>query len=258
VRRTERSPERAAAEYEARWSGRLHDRPWERFQDLEEYLAGHKGHGRTITALLDGRVWEVDVADFHGWRARKICQVLGTFYDPGQPVVELGCGYGKNLLALWQGGFRHLTGCDVSPSGIAAAREQAAHFGVRLELQLLDLTDLASPAWSCVAGRVAFTHYAMEQLPRHLDAVVGRLAAAGPLEVLHIEPLAELLRPLRSLTDLDTWLHMCLSDYQRSLLTVLRRHEARRRLQILDVEPLRFSPEVRSSPVLIRWRPLAA
>jgi SAM-dependent methyltransferase len=255
-RRLRRTPEQAAAEYETRWEARLQERRWERFQDLREYLAGSQGQGNAITALMEGALWEVDVADFNGWRAEKIGRIFRAFYGTDQEIVELGCGYGKNLLALWLAGFHRLTGCDVSPRGLQAVREQAAHFGLRLETRLLDLTDLSCPSWACVEGKVVLTHYAMEQLPRHLDDVLGRLAQARPREVLHLEPLAELLRPWRSLVDLETWLHMYLSDYQRSLLTSLRQAADRGLLEILNVEPLRFSPRVRSSPALVRWRPV--
>lgn len=254
-RRDVRSPRFSASEYEDRWQQQQQQRTWQRYRHVADYLASRKGRGFEIMALMEGNPYRVDIADFYHWRAKKIGHILQRFYDLNQPIVELGCGYGKNLLALWDSGFRNLIGYDVSPSGVDMVREQAAHFGLQLHVDTFDLTDLSHPAWEELAGTVVFTHYALEQLPQHIQPIIARLVEAQPCQILHIEPMFELLRPSRSLADLETWLHMYLKDYQTSLLKVLTAQQSRQRLEILDIIPLRFSPELRSSPTLIRWRP---
>ncbi len=88
-------------------------------------------------------------------------------------------------------------------------------------------------------------------MPGALDA----LAAAGPREVIHLEPCAELLRPAGSVADLADWLHGAAADYQRTLLIELRRRERDGRLAILEVTRLGYSPRATNGPTLIRWRP---
>ena len=99
------------------------------------------------------------------------------------------------------------------------------------------------------------TNHVIEQLPQHVPTAVDTLMRAEPLEVMHIEPCPELLRPWRSALDLATWLHTRARDYQRTLLSELARRQDRGQLTILEVTPLGYAPTPRSLPTLIRWRP---
>ncbi len=251
-----RTPAYSAAEYEARWADQLRRRPWEGYENISDSQASRKGSHRRLTVLMEGKHCEVDIADFYRWRTSKIARIFQAFYNFNQPIVELGCGYGKNLFALWNGGFRNLAGYDVSQNGIEAIKEEAKYFGIDLKVDFLDLTNPLDPRWPSLNGKVVFTHYVMEQLPDHLNTVIESLLEARPIEIIHIEPMAELLHPSYSLTDLETWVHTYLSDYQTSLLRLLRFYEANQRLKIKNIIPLRFSPQIRSSPTLIRWSPI--
>ena len=45
--------------------------------------------------------------------------------EPGKPVVDLGCGYGRHLTALIEHGYPHPLGIDRSPLLLAEARREA-------------------------------------------------------------------------------------------------------------------------------------
>ena len=123
------------------------------------------------------------------------------------------------------------------------------------EITWVHSSDLVDPTPFLSPGQVLLTNHVIEQLPRHVPAAVETLLRAQPLEVVHIEPCPELLRPWRSALDLATWMHTAASDYQRTLLGELaRRHECGQ-ITVLEVTPLGYGPMPRSLPTLIRWRP---
>lgn len=59
----------------------------------------------------------------------------------GAPVLDAGCGKGRNTLYLAQQGFTTV-GCDWSPVAIKTARTRVRAAGVRVAFQVTDLTHL--------------------------------------------------------------------------------------------------------------------
>jgi SAM-dependent methyltransferase len=59
----------------------------------------------------------------------------------GPRILDVGCGTGDLVIALARRGF-HVTGVDISPVAIAAARKKAAEVHVRhVRLQVRDITE---------------------------------------------------------------------------------------------------------------------
>ncbi|HEX2981752.1 MAG TPA: class I SAM-dependent methyltransferase, partial [Anaerolineaceae bacterium] len=63
---------------------------------------------------------------------------------PGARVLDLGCGAGRHLVYLARRGFR-VTGLDVSPTGLAYAREWLEREGLQAELDQHDMLELPYP-----------------------------------------------------------------------------------------------------------------
>jgi SAM-dependent methyltransferase len=242
----------SAREYEARWSGQGRDARWRKAGSVAEAVRFSSYDDVQLEALLDFRAYRVPSQDFFGWRAAKIAEVVGTFVQPDEPVVELGCGVGKNLLALAAFGYSDLTGIDISPSAIQALRDQFAFFGAPVQGMEGNLLNLA-PVSDQISGRTVLTNYVLEQLPRHLDVALGQIASAAPRQVLHIEPCADRLPGRRVWERWPSVWHTRSHDYQRDLLTVLRNLELSGLIRVTDVRPLGFSPYMFHSAVLIRW-----
>jgi SAM-dependent methyltransferase len=254
-RRRRRTATRSQLEYEQRWAGQAAGARWLAAERVEDAVGLSSFGDATLTALMEFRPYAVPAPDFFRWRARKLALVVGTHHPPSTPIAEIGCGLGKNLLALASAGFERLSGFDPTASAVEAVAAQAAHFGLDIETGRLDLLDPDPGVTRSLAGRVLLTNHVMEQLPRGIPTALDTLLGCQPAEVLHLEPCAELLRPWRWAPDLATAVHMRAVDYQRTLLTELRRLERAGRITILEVRPLGYAPRVRHAPALVRWTP---
>jgi len=94
--------------------------------------------------------------------------------EPGKPLADLGCGYGRHLTALIEQGHPHPLGVDRSPLLLSEARRLApAARLVRADLRLLPLH-----AGSLAA---AFCFYSSMFLGTHQDALLALREAARVL-----------------------------------------------------------------------------
>ena len=65
-------------------------------------------------------------ADGDRFAAEELSPVARRFLTEGDRVLEVGCGYGRNLVALAGLPARSVVGCDVSADELRAARERTA------------------------------------------------------------------------------------------------------------------------------------
>jgi hypothetical protein len=250
-----RTPPASLAEYERRWAEVASRERWLATTDLAEALGLSSYGTRQLHALLDFVPCRVPARAFFRWRARKLAVIVGTHHGVSAQIAEIGCGAGKNLLALAAAGYEHLSGYDPAEPAIRCVSSQARHFGLNIGVGRFDLLRPDRAGLARLPGQVLLTNHVIEQFPRQVPVAVDTLVRAEPLEVIHIEPCPELLRPWRSALDLATWLHTRASDYQRTLLGELARRQERGQLTVLEVTPLGYGPTPRSLPTLIRWRP---
>ncbi|MGH3662325.1 MAG: class I SAM-dependent methyltransferase, partial [Micromonosporaceae bacterium] len=167
----DRTPARSADEYEARWNRQQQAARWLSVADISQ-APGLSSYGQAqLRALMEFGVFDISAPAFFTWRGRKIAHVVSQHAEPSSPVVELGCGLGKNLIALAASGFTNLGGLDVTPSAVCAVRRQFAHFGIECDARLGDLLDLG-PSRDFLHGKTLFTNYVLEQLPRDLTTAL--------------------------------------------------------------------------------------
>lgn len=252
-----RTPAGSAVEYDQRWFAHAQQRRWERASSLSEAVRLSSYGNARLRALMEFQPVSIPAPDYFAWRATKLAAILGAHGPRDQRVVELGCGLGKNLVALAHQGFTRLCGLDVSPHAVTATREQLAAFDVAATVEQADIRDLGDHR-SLVADGTVFTNYVLEQFPRQLEPILRRLAELGPRQVLHVEPCPDRLPRRRAWERLPSSWHARAHHYQRALLRVLRGLEERGVLTVLEVTPLGFSPYLFHSPVLIRWQPCRA
>jgi SAM-dependent methyltransferase len=250
-----RTPEASIAEYERRWRAQASKRPWLHAEDVDSAVGMSSYGQQRLHAMVDFTPCRVPAPAFFRWRARKIAAIFLAHHPRSTAIAEIGCGIGKNLLALAQTGYQDLAGYDPTEAAARAVQAQAAHFGLPIRSGRFDLVNPSPAVLSRLQGRVLFTNHVLEQLPQHIPAALGCLLRAAPHEVVHIEPCPERLRPWRSAVDLATWLHTAASDYQRTLLRELAELELSGRITILELTPLGYAPRPRSLPTLVRWRP---
>jgi SAM-dependent methyltransferase len=254
--RRRRDRVRVRTEYDkGYWSGVVRDARWQRTATLEEFL--NPASDGIRVCKVDNRYVRARTVDYYRFRHERLLSVMREFAGTERELVELGCGYGANLFSLTLGGpWPTLTGLDVSEAGISAGRQIAERFGLggRVTFDRLDLTNPDDPAFERLRGRTAFTYYCFEQIPHDTEAVVRNLLRAGVTRVVQIEPLAELLH-WNSPKDLINYLYILRSDYQRTLLTTLRRLERERLVRITAVRRLYYAPSIRHDPAVACWEP---
>lgn len=250
-----RTPARAQAEYQQRWTSQGRGTSWLAVTDLQRAVRYSSYGEHRLSAMLEFGAWSLDAPDFFAWRAEKIAAVVGAHADRDDQIVELGCGMGKNLIALAHHGFTRLSGLDPAPAAVTGAAQRLNTLGVPAEIRQGSVLDAASMT-PLAEGASVFTNYVMEQLPDDIEAAARTIASCGPRQVLHIEPCCDRLPGRRRWERWPSVWHVRACDYQRSLLQVLHRLEAEGRVRLLEITPLGFSPEMFHSPVLIRWEPV--
>jgi malonyl-CoA O-methyltransferase len=122
------------------------------------------------------------------YAATKVVRAL-TLGIAGKEVVEFGCGTGRNLEALKQGGAAGLTGLDLSPGMLAKAAER----GLGAVLIEHDMT-LPAPLVDACADHILFSltleHIARPATP--LREARRLLRPYGRITVVEIHPFLSL------------------------------------------------------------------
>jgi SAM-dependent methyltransferase len=99
---------------------------------------------------------------------------------PGR-VAVIGCGKGSDAIALAEAGFE-VTGLDLAPTAIAAARARAAERALAIQFEQADLFDLPPAhqgAYDYVFEHTCFCAIPPERREEYVAAVVGMLKPQG-------------------------------------------------------------------------------
>ena len=256
VRRIRRTPIQVAAEYDGgHWERIYRERTWERAPNLQAFLVG-TGQ-KLLAATVDGRTCRISQTDYYRHRLKALAGLVGRNLGDTRDLVELGAGYGYNLFALSLAfPERRFIGLDISPTGVATAREIAAHFGLgdRINFDMIDLVDPHHPNYAILSGRVVLTHFCLEQLPMEIGNVLRYVSGTAPHRVMHIEPAAELLS-IRRPADWANLLYVRSQHYQTSLLRNLQRMRDERKIELIRTERVPFAPTLQHSAFMALWSP---
>lgn len=126
--------------------------------------------------------------------AAFVADALGL--APGARVLDVPCGGGRHALELSARGFR-VTGVDLSPEFLAAARARADEAKFAIEWEERDMRDLPWPAafdGACCLGN-SFGYLDGDDNAAFLRAVASALRP-GARFVLEVSYLAEVLFPI--------------------------------------------------------------
>jgi hypothetical protein len=187
-----------------------------------------------------------------------VLDVVGEACTPTTAlVIELGSGWGRNLLSLW------LSGGPASAEYVAAEYTEA---GRRVAAQLAAMDPrlkFRSVAWDyrhpdlSMLGRfdeaVVFTVHSVEQLPQlPAEAIDTIRGLADRVTCLHFEPVGwQLGETEQSGSTAD---YAAQHDYNRNLVELLREQERQRRLNIELILPDVIGENPANSTTLIVWR----
>lgn len=256
VRRVRRTADVVDSEYNLlHWQRMLTAKTWATAASVSEFLIPKDS--TLALRKVGNRICRIAADDYLRYRAKALGDLLARHAGDATEIVELGAGYGYNLLSLH---LNHpkwtLSGFDIAPNGVAAGREIVAHYGLsdRISLDRIDLTDDKDPNYGAIRDKVVFTYFCIEQIPYDVRKVVDNIIAAKPKRVINIEPTTELLN-LASPRDIVSFLYIRSVDYQTELFSTLDDYERQGRVRILARERMPFAPTIHNDGFLYCWEP---
>ena len=252
LKRRSRSRALVEHDYEAGdWKREADEAAWLLNPTLTEYV--ERAHiARDMRVTVDGRLHQMPVRDYYRFRRYKLAGIMEEFAPDAPQLVELGSGTGAIVFELATTlDNRRFLGLDLSEQGISVARTVAEHYGLtNTEFAPIDLLDPTSPGWAQMEGQVVYSHYCLEQLPRHTEAIFRNIVAAGAKRAVLIEPSFELLG-LASLRDLATRSYVLRQDYQRSIVQAAQQLESEGLSRIVETRRLDFVSSHRNFGTLL-------
>lgn len=178
---------------------------------------------------------------------------------PASAIAELGCGYGSIILKLARSSsFDGIPffAAEYTNSGIAMAQRLAAAEHLSVEVGHCDfaapsVTDIQLPP-----GAVVFTSFATPYVPALQDSFVESLLALQPKAIVHFEPCYEHCDNT-TLFGLLQQRYLEVNDYNRNLLTLLKKHEEQGRIALVREEKTVFGSNPLLSASILVWQPVA-
>jgi hypothetical protein len=238
------------------WKKVLEEKKWNRSKDIKEYLLPSTPVESRRVALVDGKLSHISDRDYYLHKISKIQEALKQSSGADDTLVELGCGYGWNLMALADLHYwNRLEGYDISENGIQACRESSTKLGVKIEADILDLMSADAETYSKkLQGKVVFTYFCLEQLKGQIESIVEKLIQAKPKRVIHIETSAGSLKVLRAV-DWLTYIYITRKDYQSELKKILLEKADQGKIRLTRAERLYYAPTIKNDCELLCWEP---
>ena len=214
-------------------------------KDLPPSLCSIEGNLELVTAMEGHR------------RYMELVRRTLEPYGSAPALVELGAGYGAVLLGLAQmepfNGMKIMAG-EFSAAGVELLQRLAGAQGVAITAEHCDLasphiTDLAIPS-----DAIIFTSYATPYVPKLPTSFVETLSALHPRVVVHFEPCYEHCER-DTLIGLMRQRYIEVNDYNTNLVSLLREHQQRGLINIIEERPAVFGSNPLLPASLLVWAP---
>jgi SAM-dependent methyltransferase len=203
-------------EYTAGWTAyRDH---LQRARVLDEWLSIPGLDGGAAFYNVEGKLsYEpFNSAEFY---RQRLLEALKTYFPQAGSVTEFGCGVGRNLLFLKREMPRaECQGYELCAPGVEVGRAAAEKFGLSVQYAQLDFLNDPPEKYVLPTTDVAFTMFALEQIPRGLSRALKNILDHAKMGAIHIEPVVEnyplTLRGI--LGRIDHWKVDYLREFDRS------------------------------------------
>ncbi|MSP58798.1 MAG: class I SAM-dependent methyltransferase [Myxococcales bacterium] len=185
----DRSTRNVTAEYTTSWNAFA--RHLERSRTLDEWL---------FVEAMDGlpRYYNIDGAMRHqsfnsnAFYLETLSQAIGEHFPKARTITEYGSGLGRNLLFLKRR-FPDLTchGYELCAPGVEIARAAAKKFDLDVSYSRLDIVKGRPEEFVSPPSDIAFTMFALEQLPEANAVALRNILDRVSLGSIHLEPVVE-------------------------------------------------------------------
>lgn len=113
--------------------------------------------------------------------------IAGLDLAPGQSLLEIGCGTGRNLaLVARRYSSARMFGLDISSEMLATARNKLAGLGEDVMLAELDASRFSASDFGQAGFDRILISYALSMIPEWRQTIAAALAALAPGGSLHI------------------------------------------------------------------------
>lgn len=195
--------------------------------------------------------------EFWSFIYSEIVARLAPYLTSDDTLVELGCGWGRNLLySLRHSLCKNALGGEFTEEGVRLGTFIGEQFNLPVEFFHFDWYHPAQEFMHQLKDAVIFTHNSIEQIGTMPEETILRLIESEPKIVIHFEPIYEYRKQ-------ETLLHFFwkkyteINDYNRNLLTVLKMIEQQGRLEILNEEVHALGLNAFNPGSFISWKPLS-
>ena len=188
---------------------------------------------------------------------KKIAKQIIEPHLPASALIELGAGYGTVILDLAKRNrfpqMRIMAG-EYTASGIELMKRLSDAMGLTIELGHCDFSSAAIVDMIVPDNAVIFTSYATSCLPKLTPEFVKALSSLHPKAVIHIEPCYEHFDNT-SLLGLMRRRYIEVNDYNTNLVSLLREHQERGLIKILEESPTVFGINPLFAASVLVWAP---
>ena len=184
-------------------------------------------------------------------------KVVEEFLGDCNAFVELGSGAGSNVFQILDE-FDQITSAacgDISPNGVSCTRMVRDRFDLNVSCFVHDHYDPNPDLMKQCKNAIVLTCQSIEQLPRTPAVLLDQLEAACPKIVIHLEPVNEHNFSNNRLLNIMRRQYTEINDYNRDLLTVLKKMEANGKIELVMNEGNIFGSNVMNPLSIIAWRP---
>jgi hypothetical protein len=188
---------------------------------------------------INDKLIRISILESHKYYVNLIEKMI-TPYLPSSALVELGAGYGTIILALAKMksfyGMKVMAG-EYTPSGIELLKiigtsENLSIKTGRCDFNQFPITDLNIPK-----NAIIFTSFATPYVRELKDSFIESLLSYEPKIVIHFEPCYEHCDE-KKLIGLMRKKYIEINDYNRNLVTILKKYQANKKLKIIQEDPM--------------------
>ncbi|MBS0286832.1 MAG: class I SAM-dependent methyltransferase [Proteobacteria bacterium] len=176
-------------EYENGW--KAYSDILERMDSLESWLYLKGVEDQPLLCNVDGKISfaQVNMPEFN---RNHLMKCIESNFKNITSITEFGSGLGRNLLYI-KSRFPHIQcyGYELCENGVMIANRAKEKFGLDVQYSQLDFINDGSEKYIFPKTDIAFTMYALEQIPLKSDIAISHILSRVNMGSIHIEPVVE-------------------------------------------------------------------
>ena len=211
-----------------------------------------------LLCSFEGRLELLTIQEAH----RRYLELLESTLKPFLPasaLVELGAGYGSQILALSKRKAFKDTTCiagEYTESGIELIKTLALAEKVDITVGHCDFNAASVTPLEIPHGAVIFTSMATHYVPKLSSGFIESLSAFHPRAVVHLEPCYEHCEAqTQTLLGLMRRRYIEVNDYNTNLVALLHESQSQGKIRILEERPQVMGHNPLLPVSVVTWTP---